>query len=148
MSNHRHIALDIGTKTCGIAITDALGMTTQPLETLRYKDQTKRHVVFEGLLKNFKEYEPQTVVVGLPLNMDGTEGSQVQFVRDWVSAFQKYLRTQNIDDQNYEWIFHDERCTSQMAESFLLDHDVSRAKRKEVIDKMAAVFILQSYLEN
>lgn len=147
LKSQRLLALDVGTKTCGIALTDELGITIQPLKTIRYQGVQKIKKVLTEILIILLEYKPQIIVVGLPYNMDGSEGSQALKVREFVAALKNHLKKNNIAPNQFQWVFFDERCTSEEAEKFLLEHDVSRKKRKEVLDKMAAVFILQRYLE-
>lgn len=144
VKNKTIIALDIGTKTCGVARTDALGITVQPVSNLHY---TQREKLFAELKKIFAETPPDKIVVGLPLNMDDSEGRQAKWVREFTSAFKKYLKAHHHGLEDHAWVFWDERKTTQEAEKFLVGLGVSRAKRKRVIDKLAAVMILRSYLE-
>lgn len=143
----RILALDIGTKTIGIAATDPLGITVQPLTTLRYKGDRERQKLFQKLKDILEDLAPQKIVVGLPVRADESEGSQAKWVKEFVRGFQNHLKREHADSEKYDWIFWDERFTTDEAEKFLIAQDVSRKKRKEVIDKMAAVFILRSYLE-
>ena len=134
----RALSLDVGNKTIGLALSDPLGLTAQGLETIR------RSILREDLqkLRAFVEqYDVATFVVGLPKNMNGTEGERCQLVR----AFAKHLRAEFA---TVEIIFWDERLSTVAAERSLLEADLSRAKRKKVIDKMAAVYILQGYLDS
>ena len=133
----RALSLDIGNKTIGLALSDPLGLTAQGLETLR------RSILREDLQKLgavVERYSVETFVVGLPKNMNGTEGERCQLVR----AFAKHLRA---EFPTVEVVFWDERLSTVAAERSLLEADVSRAKRRKVIDKMAAVYILQGYLD-
>ncbi len=138
----RAIALDVGDKTIGVAISDPLMLTAQGLETIERigirKDADK-------VLKLIKEYECETVVVGLPLNLDGSDSVQTQKVRDFRTMLENKMRSTAM--KGIEVIYQDERFTTKIAESVLIDADVSRKKRKDVIDKQAAVIILQSYLD-
>lgn len=145
--NKRIIALDVGTKTVGIAKTDPLGITIQPVTTLKYSGPEKVKNIFLQLMEFFTENEPQKIVVGLPLNMDDSEGSQAKTVRIFVGGLKNFLKKNNQDPEKYDWIFWDERLTTVDADKFLVEQDVSRQKRKEIIDKMAAVYILKSYME-
>lgn len=147
LTNKRRLALDVGTKSCGLAATDPLGITIQPITTLRYKGEHDTPRVFKDLCNQIKDLDPIEVVVGLPLNMNGTEGPQAGKVRRFIKGLHNTLKKNEIDPSQMNWVFWDERKTTEQAESFLIEQDVSRAKRKEVIDKMAAVFILQSYLD-
>ena len=134
----RALSLDIGNKTIGLALSDPLGLTAQGLETLR------RSILREDLQKLgavVERYSVETFVVGLPKNMNGTEGERCQLVR----AFAKHLRA---EFPTVEVVFWDERLSTVAAERSLLEADVSRAKRRKVIDKMAAVYILQGYLDS
>ncbi|WP_196591686.1 Holliday junction resolvase RuvX [Pectinatus frisingensis] len=133
----RVIGLDVGDKTIGVAVSDALMLTAQGIETIR-------RTVWENDLRRLKElfdeYDVDKIVVGLPRNMNGTEGERCDIVRDFAK------RLQTVVDS--EIIFWDERLSTVAAEKYLVAADVSRAKRRKVIDKMAAVFILQGYLDS
>ncbi|WP_182188260.1 Holliday junction resolvase RuvX [Pectinatus frisingensis] len=133
----RVIGLDVGDKTIGVAVSDALMFTAQGIETIR-------RTVWENDLRRLKElfdeYDVDKIVVGLPRNMNGTEGERCDIVRDFAK------RLQDVVDN--EIIFWDERLSTVAAEKYLVAADVSRAKRRKVIDKMAAVFILQGYLDS
>ena len=134
----RVLALDVGDRTIGVAASDALGLTAQGVETIRRKswDKDMRR------LKELKElYETDTFIVGLPKNMNGTQGERCDIVRDFAEKLQKKLKGSRV-------VFWDERLSTVAAERSLIAADVSRAKRRKVIDKMAAVFILQGYLDN
>ncbi len=134
----RALSLDIGNKTIGLALSDPLGLTAQGLETIR------RSILREDLQKLgavVERYSIETFVVGLPKNMNGSEGERCQLVR----AFAKHLRA---EFPTVEVVFWDERLSTMAAERSLLEADVSRAKRRKVIDKMAAVYILQGYLDS
>lgn len=134
----RALSLDIGNKTIGLALSDPLGLTAQGLETIR------RSILREDLQKLgavVERYSVETFVVGLPKNMNGSEGERCQLVR----AFAKHLRA---EFPTVEIVFWDERLSTVAAERSLLEADVSRAKRRKVIDKMAAVYILQGYLDS
>lgn len=142
----RVLALDVGDRTCGVAASDELGLTAQPLKTLRYKNPAERKALFDELARIVSERRSTTIVVGLPVNMNGTEGPQAGKVRDFVAALKERLFKLKVDPERIEWIFWDERLSTSGAERALIQADVSRAKRKNVIDTMAAVFILQGYL--
>ena len=134
----RTLALDVGDKTIGLALSDPFGWTAQGLETIR------RTILREDLSKLraiVERCEVETFVVGLPKNMNGTEGERCQMV----GAFAKHLRA---EFPSIEIVFWDERLSTVAAERSLLEADLSRAKRKKVIDKMAAVYILQGYLDS
>lgn len=150
----RVMALDIGDRTCGVAVSDTLRIIAQPHGTIRYAGIHERKKVFTQLSALMAEQQVGTVVVGLPLNMNGEEGPQAGKVREFVAALRKSLTrnrrrdgTVGQDIPEPEWIFWDERLSTAGAERHLIAADVSRAKRREVIDAMAAVFILQGFLE-
>ncbi len=138
----KKIGLDVGDKTIGVAISDALNITAQGIMTIERigikKDTDK-------VIDLVKEHLCDTVVIGLPLKLDGTDSLQTEKVREFRTKLQNKLNAKRMSDIKIE--FQDERLTTVMAERILIDADMSRAKRKKVIDKQAAVIILQSYLD-
>lgn len=138
----RKIALDVGDKTVGIALSDELGITAQGLMTLERvgirKDTTK-------ILDLVKEYNCDTIVIGLPKKLDGTDSIQTEKVYEFRTMLENKMRSTGMKDIDVVW--QDERLTTVMAERVLIEADVSRKKRKEIIDKQAAVLIMQSYLD-
>lgn len=135
----RIMALDVGERRIGIALSDALGITAQPLMTYnRAKNNRKEDI--QGLWELIKKHEVEKLVVGLPKNMNNTLGFKAEEVQNFIKALVA------VEDIPVEWV--DERLTTVSAERTLLEADVSRKKRKAVIDKMAAVLILQTYLES
>lgn len=135
----RTMGLDVGSKTVGIALSDELGWTAQGLETLKINEE-ENVFGFDELGKIIKEYEVGKVVVGLPKNMNGSIGPRGE-------ASQFYAR--ELEERfGVPVILWDERLTTVAAERVLLEADLSRKKRKKVIDKMAAVMILQGYLNS
>lgn len=138
----RALGLDIGSKTVGVAISDPLGFTAQPVETIRFQMPSES---YKRLLHHILENHITDIVVGLPLNMNGTEGPSAKSVRGFIDSFEEYLARKKIIA---DFKFVDERLSTVAAERPLLSADLSRAKRKKVIDKMAAVFILQGYLDS
>ena len=138
----RKIGIDVGDKNVGIAVTDPLGFTAQGIMTLERvgirKDTTK-------ILEMVKEYQCDTIVIGLPKKLDGTDSIQTEKVYEFKNMLENKMRSTGIKDVSIVW--QDERLTTVMAERVLIEADVSRAKRKKVIDKQAAVIILQSYLD-
>ena len=132
----RIMALDVGSKRIGVALSDPLKITAQGLQTFQ---RTTLEEDIKGLWKLIDEYEVSQLVVGLPKNMDGTIGFKAEEVQQFVADL--------TAERKIEVIWIDERLTTVSAERVLLEADVSRAKRKKVIDKMAAVVILQSYLD-
>ena len=139
----RKIALDVGDKTVGIALSDELGITAQGLMTLERvgirKDTGK-------ILDLVKEYQCDTIVIGLPKKLDGTDSPQTEKVYEFRTMLENKMRSTEMKDITVVW--QDERFTTVMAERVLIDADVSRKKRKEVIDKQAAVIIMQGYLDS
>ena len=138
----RKIALDVGDKTVGIALSDALGITAQGLMTLERvgirKDTGK-------ILDLVKEYECDTIVIGLPKKLDGSDSIQTEKVYEFRTVLENKMRSTGMKGVDVVW--QDERLTTVMAEKVLIEADVSRKKRKEVIDKQAAVLIMQGYLD-
>lgn len=134
----RIAGLDVGSKTIGIAISDALKLTAQGLDTIRW-NENKITSADEQLKQIFEQYEVSEIVVGFPKNMDGTVGKRGEASL----TFQAHLQ-EKFHLPVHLW---DERLTTMAAERVLIDADVSRQKRKKVIDKMAAVMILQNYLD-
>ena len=132
----RILGLDVGTKTIGVAISDPLGWTAQGLETIQRKGMAKD---IEAFLAIIRAKEVEKIVIGLPLHMQGGES---------VSAMRARELGQRLGEESgLEIIYQDERLSTVSAQRVLLEGDVSRAGRKAVIDKVAAGFILQSYLD-
>lgn len=135
----RAMGLDVGSKTVGIAISDELGWTAQGLKTLKINEE-REQFGFEEIGQLIREYQVDTVVIGLPKNMNGTIGPRGEASKQFANEIES-----RFDVQTVLW---DERLTTMAAERVLLEADVSRKKRKKVIDKMAAVMILQGYLDS
>jgi putative Holliday junction resolvase len=133
----RVLGLDVGEKTIGVALSDPLGWTAQGIETWRRKNM---EADLEHLLLLIKEYEVTEIVVGLPLNMNGSKGPSAQRAEE----IGELLRERS----QAKIIYQDERLSTVAMEKILLQGDVSRSKRKKVIDKMAAAYILQGYLDS
>ena len=133
----RIMGLDVGSKTIGVAVSDLLGWTAQGVSTIQ---RTTMEVDSREISRLIQEYEVEKIIVGLPLSMDGIERNQAVFVRKFVEDLQG-----KIDKIPIELL--DERLSTSGAERSLLEADLSREKRKKVINKMAAVFILQGYLD-
>jgi putative Holliday junction resolvase len=132
----RVMGLDVGDKTVGIAVSDDLGITAQGLPTLRRERLAFDLAHVHGVAQ---EQGATRVIVGLPLNMDGTEGPRAAVSRKFGDALGK-LTGLPIE-------YWDERLTTAQAERVLLEADVSRRKRRQVIDKLAAQVILQGWLD-
>ena len=139
----RKIGLDVGDKTLGVAVSDALNITAQGITTIQ-RIGIKRDT--DAVIEYIKEYECKTVVMGLPLKLDGTDSPQTEKVRQFAVKLENKLRANRMGDVSVE--FYDERLTTVMAERVLIEADLSRARRKQVIDKQAAVLILQGYLDS
>ena len=139
----RKIALDVGDKTIGVALSDELGITGQGLTIIERVGIRKDCGKVMDLIR---EYDCDTVVIGLPLNLNGTDSVQTEKVREFRTMLENKMRSTGMQKVNVVW--QDERFTTVMAERVLIDADVSRKKRKDVIDKQAAVIIMQSYLDS
>jgi putative Holliday junction resolvase len=135
----RIMGLDLGTRTIGVAISDAMGWTAQGLETIKINEE-KKEFGLARLEEIIKEHEVSRIVLGFPKNMNGTVGPRGEASK----AFAKVLE-EKFGLPVQLW---DERLTTMAAERVLLEADVSRSKRKKVIDKMAAVMILQGFLDS
>jgi putative Holliday junction resolvase len=133
------IGLDVGSKTIGVAISDALGLTAQGLKTIKWDENNFRSADDE-LKQIIEKHEIGKAIIGLPKNMNGTIGERGEASE----RFADYIK-KNFQLPTVLW---DERLTTMAAERVLLEADMSRKKRKKVIDKMAAVMILQSYLDS
>ena len=135
----RIMGLDVGSKTVGVAISDPLGFTAQGLEIIQINED-QEEFGFERLADLVKDYKVEKFVVGLPKNMNNTSGPRVE-------ASQAYgKKIKELFDLPVE--YQDERLTTVQAERMLVEQaDVSRGKRKKVIDKLAAQLILQNYLD-
>ncbi|MBO9130452.1 Holliday junction resolvase RuvX [Bacillus sp. 165] len=135
----RIMGLDVGTKTIGVAISDEMGWTAQGIETIKINEE-RNQFGFERIEELVKGYNVDSIVVGLPKNMNGTIGPRGEACQQFAERLQEVL--------NMEVVLWDERLSTMAAERLLISADVSRKKRKQVIDKMAAVVILQSYLDS
>ncbi|KAF1262891.1 Holliday junction resolvase RuvX [Streptococcus agalactiae] len=135
----RIMGLDVGSKTVGVAISDPLGFTAQGLEIIKI-DEESGNFGFDRLAELVKEYKVDKFVVGLPKNMNNTSGPRVE-----ASQAYGYKITELF---NLPVEYQDERLTTVQAERMLVEQaDISRGKRKKVIDKLAAQLILQNYLD-
>ena len=137
----KKLALDVGDKTIGVAVSDSLNITAQGVTTIERlgirKDSGK-------VMDYIREFGCDTVVIGLPKKLDGTDSPQTEKVYEFKTMLENKMRSSGMADVKIE--FYDERLTTVMAEKVLIEADVSRGKRKKVIDKQAAVIILQGYL--
>ncbi len=133
----RILGLDYGNRRIGAALSDELGWTAQPLTVINMHGHQE---VLQEINKYIVKYGIEKIVVGMPYNMDGSKGKRAEIT----DAFIRFLKN-NLDLPIISW---DERLTTSQAENVLLEADMSRQKRKKVIDKMAAALILQSYLDS
>ena len=133
--NERIVALDVGDRRIGIAVSDALGITAQPIETytrVGYGPDVRR------ISQIAQQYETNRILCGLPLNMDGSRGFQAEKVAQLA---------EKLEEAGLVISYYDERMTTVLAEDALLEANMSRENRKKKVDMVAAVMILQSYLD-
>ena len=135
----RILGLDVGSKTVGVAVSDPFGWTAQGLEIIRI-NEAKEKFGLDRLGEIINEYEVARVVIGLPKNMDGTIGERAEASLAYGDLV--------IETFNLPVEYEDERLTTAQANRMMIEEgDVSRRKRKKVIDKIAAMMILQNYLD-
>lgn len=135
----RIMGLDVGSKTVGVAISDPLGFTAQGLEIIKI-DEESGNFGFDRLAELVKEYKVDKFVVGLPKNMNNTSGPRVEASQAYGDKITELF--------NLPVEYQDERLTTVQAERMLVEQaDISRGKRKKVIDKLAAQLILKNYLD-
>lgn len=132
----RYIGLDVGTRTIGVAVSDPLGLTAQGITTIRRKSLDHDFIELEAI---FKEYVVKEVIVGLPKNMNGSIGPQAELSMEFGRQLEEKF--------NLKVIYWDERLTTMAANRIMLEADFSRKKRKSLVDKIAATYILQGYLD-
>ena len=132
----RVLALDVGEVRIGLAYSDTLGISANPLETYKVKHTEQDFLHIADIVK---KYDIGTIVIGLPLNMDGTEGVRVEKMRAFADKLKEYVSLP------IEW--QDERLSSVTAEDALIEQGMRREKRRTVIDRVAAVVILRAYLD-
>ena len=135
----RVLGLDYGAKTVGVAVSDALGLTAQPVETIVRKGENKLRTTYARIRELIAEYDVEIIVVGLPKHMDGTVGERAEKSM----TFADELRTKT--GLTVELV--DERMTTVEAERVLDEAGVSRDKHKEHVDKLAASLILKNWLD-
>ena len=136
----RVIGLDYGSKTVGVAVSDALGITAQGVETIHRKEENKLRQTLARMEVLIKEYEVDKIVLGFPKNMNNTIGDRAEKTLELKDKLER--RT------GLPVILWDERLTTASAERVLIESNVRRENRKQYIDKIAAVFILQGYLDS
>ncbi len=133
--DQRIVALDVGDRRIGIAVSDPLGITAQPIETytrVGYGPDVRR------IAEIAKQYGTNRILCGLPRNMDGTQGFQVEKVHEFAAK---------LEEQGLVIEYYDERMTTMLAENALLEANMRREDRKKKVDMIAATMILQSYLD-
>ena len=135
----RIMGLDFGSKTVGVAISDELGLTAQGKEIVRRERENKLRQTCARIEELIVEYGVERIVMGLPKNMDGSEGERVEKTKE----FQEMLERRT----GLEVVLWDERLTTVMAHQSLIEGGMRREKRAEIVDEVAAVFILQNYLD-
>lgn len=134
----RILCLDVGERTIGVAVSDLLGLTAQGVEVIR---RTSLEKDYNRLSEIITQYEVETIIIGLPKNMNGTIGPKGEAMKEFADHLQESFPQTKVR-------LWDERLSTVAATRALISADVSRAKRKKVIDKMAAMFILQGYLDS
>lgn len=137
----RYIGVDVGSRRVGVAVSDPFGSMALPLETVdgrNVKAATRR------IAEIVAEYDAVGVVLGWPVEMSGREGRATKVVAAFEAQLQRALSGLNLSVELHRW---DERLTTTAAEALLIGSDVSRAKRKETVDQIAAAHILQGYLD-
>lgn len=137
----RALALDVGSKTLGLAVSDAEGRMAHAREVLARRGH---RLDAEAVLAQAEALGAEALVIGLPLELDGSEGHRARLVRRFVTALEEQLRARELSLALHTW---DERFSTAAAERTLLAADVSRAKRKRSVDALAAQFILQGWLD-
>lgn len=135
----RILGLDYGTKTTGVAVSDPLGITAQGVEIIRRTDEFNIKPTINRIAELCAQYQVEKIVLGMPKNMNNTIGER----GERTMAFQKKLENK----LRLPVVLWDERLSTVSAENMLISADVSRGKRKQVIDKVAATIILQNYLD-
>ena len=134
------MGLDFGSKTTGVAVSDPLGITAQGIETITRKDENKLRQTCARIEELIREYEVGTIVLGYPKNMNNTLGERVEKTL----AFKEMLERRT----NLPVVMWDERLTTVEANRTLMEASVRRENRKQYLDQLAAVFILQGYLDS
>lgn len=135
----RYIGLDLGNRTCGVAISDPTGMIATAVDTVRFREKDLQKCL-ECVIMLIEQKNAQKVVLGYPINMNGTLGPQSEYVLE----FKKMLD----ESTGLEVILYDERLTSVEVNKIMISADLSRNKRKTKVDTLAATLILQSYLDS
>lgn len=135
----RYLGLDLGDKTCGIAVSDGLGIIANPITTVRFREKDLQNCL-EYVKIYIAERKIDKIVLGFPKNMNGTIGPQSEYVQKFKEMLEKTT--------NLEVILFDERLSTVEVTKVMISADMSRNKRKQNVDKLAATLILQSYLDS
>lgn len=138
----RKLGLDVGDKAIGVAVSDELDITAQGVTTI---DRVGIRKDAGKVMDYVREYDCDTVVMGLPINLDGSDSVQTEKVREFRTMLENKMRSSGMADIKVEW--QDERFTTVIAERVLMEANMKRKSRKEVVDKQAAIIILQSYMD-
>lgn len=133
------LGLDLGTRTLGVALSDALGMMAHGIETFRFEENHYKKAI-QHVQELTEKQNVSTIILGFPKNMNGSVGERGKVTQNFADALKKATQLPVI--------LWDERLTTMQVERVLISADVSRSKRKKVVDKMAATIILQSYLDS
>lgn len=136
----RIMGLDFGSRTVGVAISDPLLLTAQGIEIIRRKEENKQRQTLARIEQLIQEYEVGEIVLGYPKNMNDTEGERVEKTKEFA---EKLMRRTGLDVH-----FWDERLTTVAADRAMMEAGMRREERKEYVDKLAAVFILQGFLDH
>lgn len=134
----RVLGLDLGNRTIGMAVSDIMEVIANPIGTVRIDDQDLDMALIE-VKKVITERDVKKIVLGLPKNMNGTIGPQGEYCLKFKEMLEK--------ETGLEVVMIDERLTTRQADAIMLEADISRAKRKKNVDKLAATIILQTYLD-
>jgi len=137
----RTLALDVGDKRIGVAVSDELGIIARGLATI---DRISQKKDTDRIIEYVKENNTEGIIIGLPLNLNGTDSKQTEKTREFSKKLADKLRSNGMAD--VKLILHDERFTTKIAEHVLIEADISREKRSKMIDRQSAVVILQSWL--
>lgn len=135
----RYLGLDLGNRTCGIAVSDSMGIIATSITTVRFREKDLQKCL-EYVKMYIADRKIEKIVMGLPKNMNGSLGFQSEYVFE----FKKMLE----EDTGLEVILYDERLTTVEVTKMMISADLSRAKRKDKVDTLAATLILQSYLDS
>lgn len=134
----RIMALDLGSKTCGVAVTDELGLTAQGLEVIRRKEENKLRQTLARITELVAAYKVFKIVLGYPKNMDGSVSRRCELSEEFARKL--------IARTGIEVVLWDERLTTVSANEIMIEAGLKREEREKIVDKVAAVFILEDYM--